>query len=105
MAVFRLVLPSKQRVVGSNPARGTISFSVLFSISPNIYCDEMCAATENKPSIFTSKYETISRQVADLLTVFSCFVWNSVRPSLQCLNRLQYDPKMKAGSYLYVPDF
>tara|TARA_B100000427_G_scaffold210878_1_gene175828 strand:+ start:1307 stop:1543 length:237 start_codon:yes stop_codon:yes gene_type:complete len=78
---------------------------VLFFISPNIYCDEMYAATKNKPSIFTSKYEAIHGQLADLLTVFSCFVRNSVRPSLQFLNRLQYDPKMKAGSYLCVPDF
>ena len=44
-------------------------------------------------------------QVADLLTVFSCFVRNSVQPSLQFLNRLEYDPTVKAGSYLCVPAF
>ena len=44
-------------------------------------------------------------QAADLLTVFFCFVRNSVRPSLQFLNRLQYDPKVKAVSYLCAPAF
>jgi len=73
---------------------------VLFSISPKIYCDEKYAATKKSLQSLPVNMRIFHGQVADLLTVFSSFVRDSVQPSLQFLNRLQYDPKMKAGGYL-----
>ena len=54
----------------------------------------MYAATKKNLQSLPVNMRLFQGQVADLLTVFSCFVRNSVQPSLQFLNRFQYDPKV-----------